>query len=187
MSRFEWSPGLSRRVKALLTCGVLLGTGAIGTTALWSTTAATVSGQFTTATIAIRANSEVAHTFTFPGTLLPGDTTAYVVDVQNIGGVQFSYTASRSSSSPLAQAMLLSARYGLVANVSGTTTSCSGGTSVGPIAIGSTMATIASRGPLAAGTGVERWCFQLSLPATASSTLAGTTGAVTFTFSATGP
>ncbi|MDV7100251.1 hypothetical protein R4227_08925 [Gordonia amicalis] len=176
---------MSSRLRALLTCGILLTTGAIGTTALWSTTAATTSGTFTTANLEIKANGSVAHTFAFPGALLPGNTTAYVVNVQNTGSVQFHYDAKVSSSTALGQAMRL--RVVVDGTVSGTT--CTSGTQIATnLAItGSPVAFATNRGPLAATTGTEALCMQLTLPSTAAGSLAGTSGSVTFTFDATGP
>lgn len=184
------SGSASRRVRALLTCGILLGTSAVGTAALWSTSSATVSGQFSTASLAIQANGSVAHTFTFPGTLLPGDTTAAVINVQNTGSIPLVYNASVSSSSALGTAMTLTARSGGTlgsGSVSGTTV-CTGGAQVAlNVAITATAAAFSSgRGPLAPATGTESLCVQLTLPTSADAALAGTSGTVTFTFDAIG-
>ncbi|MGO3328170.1 MAG: hypothetical protein ACTIMF_16480, partial [Gordonia sp. (in: high G+C Gram-positive bacteria)] len=79
MRRPRLAYSLSRRVRAVLACGVLLGTGTIGTTALWSTSAATVSGQFTTAALEIKANGVKEYTFAFSGPVYPGYTTTPAV------------------------------------------------------------------------------------------------------------
>ncbi|WP_232716113.1 hypothetical protein [Gordonia metallireducens] len=184
MSRLRWSPGASRRVRAMLTCGILLTTSAIGTTALWSTTAATTSGTFTTANLEIKANGSVAHTFAFPGSLVPGDTTANVVTVQNTGTVAFTYSAKVSSATTLGRAMQLRVVTG--GTVSGSV--CTGGTQlVTGVPITATATTFATRPSLAAATGAEALCMQLTLPTNAAGTLAGTTGTVTFTFDAAVP
>ncbi|GAC82344.1 hypothetical protein GP2_002_00140 [Gordonia paraffinivorans NBRC 108238] len=185
MRRIPWSPNVSRRVRALLSCGILLTTGTLGTTALWSTTAATTSGTFTTANIELRVNGTDAYTFTFPGSLLPGSTTAAVVNVQNVGSVAIRYNARVSSSDALGQAMQLKVTAG--GSVSGST--CTAGTGLvadGVSITGADAAFATSRGPLAATSGVETLCLQLTLPMSAPGTLAGNTGkTVKFTFDAT--
>ena len=182
--RPRFTPQRSRRVRALLACGILLGTGAFGTAAFWSTSAATVSGQFTTAHLEIRAEGQEHYTFTFPGTLLPGDTTAVLLNVQNTGSVPFGYDGKVSSGSTLGTAMTLTARAG--GSVSGA--ACTGGTvlTTGQAITGTASSFFpAARGPLAAGTGTDPLCLQLTLPTGAPGVLAGTSGTVTFTFDAT--
>ncbi|GAA4677024.1 hypothetical protein [Gordonia humi] len=174
----------SRRIRALLSCGIVLGAGAVGTTALWSTTAATTSAEFTTADVKIRAGDAEPYSFTFPGSLLPGGTTAQIVDVHNIGSAAFVYTASRSSTTALGQAMQLTAVHG--GSVSGTT--CTGGTTVvsnTSVPAGPTQFWTSSPTVLAVD-GVDSWCFQLTLPTGALPSLAAQTGNVQFLFVATG-
>ncbi|GAB85885.1 hypothetical protein RVF83_22565 [Gordonia rubripertincta] len=188
MTRLTWSSGASRRLRALLTCGILLTTATIGTTALWTTSAATTSGTFTTANVEIKANGSASYLFAFPGSLLPGDTTAFVINVQNTGSVSFHYNSKVSSATALGQAMLLKVVAG--GSVSGST--CVPGANGIQVAdnvpiTGNPVAFSTGRGPLAATSGSEALCLQLTLPTTAAGNLAGTGGSVTFTFDTTVP
>ncbi|MEJ9078034.1 MULTISPECIES: hypothetical protein [Gordonia] len=174
---------VSRRVRALLACGLLLGSGAMGTAALWSTSAQTVSGTFTTAYLKIQTNGSTPYSFTFPGSLLPGSSTAFLIQVQNVGSTPFTYVGSVQSASALGQATTLTSRVG--GTVSGPT--CTGGSGVTGQAVTGTKAAFRSTsGVLPATTGTENVCVQLTLPLGAVGTLAGSTGTVLFTFDATG-
>lgn len=184
------SPSLSRRVRALLTCGILLSTATIGTTALWATTAATTSGVFTTASIKLAVDDRtVQYDFDFPDPLLPGERTAKVVKVQNIGSVAFKYSVGVASDNPVGRSMILRA----VATPTMSSRTCSGGSViVNNQVITSSINTFTSnRGDLAAGSGEEFLCFELSLPLSASSSLLeppnNGEGSVTFSFAATTP
>ena len=178
---------ISRRFRALLSIGMVIGISVVGTLALWSTTVNTQSGVFTTATINIAANDVKAATFNFsPTGLLPGQSAAQVVRVTNSGSAAFSYSAAVQSPSTLGQGMTLTAVAGATATngVCGTGTSVTTGTT-----IGSGATTFASnRGPLAATNGIENLCLQLNLPGGpggAAANLAGISGTVLFTFTAT--
>ncbi|GAA1456621.1 hypothetical protein [Williamsia maris] len=175
---------ISRRFRALLSIGMVIGISVVGTLALWSTTVNTQSGVFTTATINIQADASKAASFAFsPTALLPGQSAAKVVAVTNTGTAAFSYSAAVQSSTALGQGMTLTVVAGATATngVCGTGTSVTTGTA---IAAGAT--TFASnRGPLAATNGVENLCLQLNLPIAAAAGLAGTSGSVLFTFTAT--
>lgn len=175
---------ISRKLRALLSVGMLVGVSVVGTLALWSTTVATRSGVFTTATINILANTSKNASLTFaPSGILPGQSTATLVTVTNTGSTAFQYVAAAGSSTPLGQAMTVTAAAG------GTATGgkCTGGTAlVANSAITPTTPTafITGRGPVAAVTGTDTICVQLNLPLTAQANLAGTTGSVVFTFTA---
>lgn len=174
---------VSRRIRALLACGVLLGSGAMGTAALWSTSAQTVSGTFTTAYLKIQANGSSPYTFTFPGALLPGSSTAFLIQVQNAGSTPFTYVGSVQSASALGQATTLTSRVD--GTVSGTT--CTGGSGVTGQSVTSLKSSFRSAsGVLPAMTGTENVCVQLTLTAGANASLAGSSGTVLFTFDATG-
>lgn len=175
---------ISRRFRALLSIGMVIGISVVGTLALWSTTVNTQSGVFTTASINIAANDVKAASFAFsPTGLLPGQSAAQVVKVTNTGSTAFSYSAAVQSSSALGQGMTLT----VVAGATASNGACGAGTSLATgTAIGAGATTFASnRGPLAATSGVENLCLQLTLPSGAGSNLAGTSGTVLFTFTAT--
>ncbi|MEO9327357.1 hypothetical protein [Gordonia aurantiaca] len=172
-------------MRALLTCGLLLTTATVGTTALWSTTAATTSGTFTTANIELEVSGFDTYTFTFPGSMLPGDSTAAVVNVQNKSSVAIRYSSRVSSGAELGRAMLLKVIAGGV--LSGATCQLgSSGTAVVnafPITSSDTVFDT-GRGPLAATNGEQALCLQLTLPISAQGSLAGATSTVKFTFDA---
>ena len=184
MMRAAASLLISRKFRALLSVGMLVGVTVVGTLALWSSTVATQSGVFTTATINIQANTSKNASLTFaPSGILPGQSTASLVTVTNTGSTAFQYAASAGSSTALGQAMTVTAAAGATA----TGGKCTGGTSLATnSAITSTTPTtfITGRGPVAATTGTDTICLQLNLPLTAQANLAGTTGSVVFTVTA---
>ncbi|MGB3302540.1 hypothetical protein [Gordonia sp. (in: high G+C Gram-positive bacteria)] len=182
------SAGMSRRVRALLACGILLGTGAVGTAALWSTTAATTSGQFTTAGVEIMVGPsggphQASYNFTFPGNLLPGSTTAQIVQVKNTGGIPFTFTSAATQSGVGAFTTLTARRS--------TTSAVNIGTGpYGEPACGTggvVMAMGTAVGPIAAG-GVQDICLGIRLndntPGSYANSAAAGTLTVTFTATA---
>lgn len=175
---------MSRRVRALMSVGIVLGLGSVSTLAAWSATSATTSGQFTTGTVSIVANGSATYTFSFPGSLLPGDSTAALITVGNVGSVPFTYSAAVSSPSALVQATTMTVRAGAGAAVSGT--SCTGGTLVtsGASITGTATTFSTGRGPLAATSGTEPMCVQLTLSPSAAAGLAATSGSALLTFTA---
>ena len=90
----------SARFRALLSLGMVLGLGAVGTLAAWSAAPVTTSGVFTTAVVDIQLNGDQGNptaypiTFTAPKSLLPGESVSAVLPVQNKGNLPFTYTAS---------------------------------------------------------------------------------------------
>lgn len=174
---------ISRRTRAVLSMGMVIGIAVVGTLALWSSTVSTRSGEFTTATITILADGVKSASFAFaPSGILPGQSAAKVVTVSNTGTAPFRYTASVSSADALGQGVTLTAVAGATA---------SGGT-CGPGTVLTTAKSITStasafatgRGPVAATSGTDPLCVQLNLPTTAPASLAGTSGSVLFTFTA---
>ncbi|SIS21955.1 SipW-dependent-type signal peptide-containing protein [Williamsia sterculiae] len=172
---------VSRRVRAVLSIGMVLGIGVVGTLALWSSSVATQSGVFTTATVSILADGSKAAAFTFsPTGLLPGQSAAKVIAVSNSGTAAITYSAAVASSNALGQAMTLT----VVPGASATNGVCGSGTKIADgIAVSATATTFSTnRGPLAASGGAENLCVQVNLPLTADASVAGTTGTVVLTF-----
>ena len=172
---------VSRRTRALLSIGMVVGISVVGTLALWSSTVSTRSGTFTTATITILADGSKASTFTFtPSGLLPGKSAAKVVTVSNTGSTALTYSAAVSSADALGRAMTLT----VVAGAAASNGVCGSGTSVtsGAAITASATTFVTNRGPLAATNGSENLCVQVGLPLTADASLAGTSGAVALTF-----
>ncbi|WP_299575149.1 SipW-dependent-type signal peptide-containing protein [uncultured Williamsia sp.] len=172
---------ISRRTRALLSIGMVVGISVVGTLALWSSTVSTRSGVFTTATINLLADGAKASTFTFtPSGLLPGQSAAKVVAVTNTGTAPLTYSAAVSSPDSLGRAMTLTVVAGATAanGVCGSGTLLTSGTAI--TATATTFAT--NRGPLAATNGAENLCVQVGLPLAADASLAGTAGSVALTF-----
>jgi hypothetical protein len=162
---------------------MVIGISVVGTLALWSSTVSTQSGPFTTATINIFADNSKNATFAFaPTGLLPGKSAAKVVTVTNTGTAPLTYSALVSSADALGLGMTLT----VVAGATATNGTCgAGGTVTSNKAITATPTVYATgRGPVAALTGTDSLCVQLSLPITAPATLAGTSASVVFTFNA---
>ncbi|MDV7133202.1 hypothetical protein [Williamsia muralis] len=176
---------ISRRLRAILSIGMVIGISVVGTMALWSSTVSTQSGVFTTATIDIHILDNGTETASFafaPVGLLPGQSAAKVITVSNTGSAAFTYNALVSSANALGQGMTLK----VVAGATATNGTCGTGTTLTTSATITSTATafFTGRGPVAASGGTDALCLQLSLPITALASLAGTSGSVVFTFNA---
>lgn len=193
-----FSSGTSRRVRALLACGILLGTGAVGTTALWSTTAATTSGTFKTAGVEIQVGPsggsyQASYAFTFPNNLLPGSTTAAIVQVKNTGGIPFTYSSAVTGANAGLSTTLVARRAtASPVSIAGGTYSddktCSGGESMtAGIGVATGSQTFSTTSGTLAAAAVQDICLQVTLSMSTPGTYAGLTnaGTVTVTFTAT--
>lgn len=180
------SGAASMRIRAVLSLGVILGLGTVGTMATWSASTTTTSGVFTTGTVEIKLNDADAtvttpYTVTLGRALLPGDSAGVPLIVQNRGTLAVRYTTAVRSADATGQAMRLRITTG--ATVSGA--SCSGGTATTVVdqAVTSTdTGILGTRGPLAAGTGDDPLCMQFTLPTAAPNSVQTTSGSVQFTF-----
>lgn len=172
---------VSRRTRAVLSIGMVVGISVVGTLALWSSTVTTRSGQFTTATITILADGTKSSTFAFaPTGLLPGQSAARVVAVSNTGSAALTYSAAVSSPDALGRGMTLT----VVPGATAANGSCGTGTplTTNSAITGTPTTFVTNRGPLAAVTGAENLCVEVDLPTTADGALAGTSGSVVLTF-----
>lgn len=178
------------RTRALLSAGVLLGAGAVATSAYWHN-AATVEGvsvQSGAIHVDLATNNRVkpeTYVWSDLSGSIPaaGGSVAKVIRVRNnsTGRLTFSYDVSASATGALGAALKVTVRKG--GTVSGST--CTGGT-----AVGAANATLngfsASGGSLAAtaGTPYHDLCVQVTLPA--GSGVGGFQSSnVAFTFAAT--
>ncbi|GAA4806091.1 SipW-dependent-type signal peptide-containing protein [Tomitella cavernea] len=91
------------RTRAVLSLGMVLGLGAVGTMASWTDSASATTGSFTVATsdvLEMKVDGQhPAYDFaalTASG-LMPGDTTAAALQVQNTGDLDFRFTAEASA------------------------------------------------------------------------------------------
>ncbi|MGU3435799.1 SipW-dependent-type signal peptide-containing protein [Actinomycetes bacterium M1A6_2h] len=179
----------SARVRALLSLGMVLGLGAVGTLAAWSTATTTASGVFTTGTIDIQLNGNQGATSTTPfvfsptASVVPEASVAVVLPVQNKGSVAFTYTTSVVGENTAGKAYQLTALYG-GATSDGKT--CTGGTATSPptVSLLNSVSIGGSRG-LAPASNPDNICLQFTLPITTTGVATGDVGNVLFTFLAT--
>jgi predicted ribosomally synthesized peptide with SipW-like signal peptide len=181
-------------VRALLSLGALVGVFATGTYAFWTDDVTITGSTFTAGTLDLRVNSSDAYTTTTLGMsatpMVPGDTSAEVLTVQNNGNVPLKYTltggltGADAAAYGTAAALKLTVVAGGTRSGSGNAATCTGGTTIyGPTALTSTTSTAiigTRRGPIAAA-GSEALCFQVTFDAAAPSTLQGKTTTATFT------
>ncbi|WP_420880419.1 TasA family protein [Rhodococcus sp. (in: high G+C Gram-positive bacteria)] len=161
------------RVRALLCLGGLHGIGAVGTLAAWSDKATATSGTFATGTITLQLdNTKTLAMSTLAAlNLLPGESVAAVVTVQNKGTLPLTYTmaATTPAGSPEVTAHLVVAAYSGGAASNAATNglragSCSG-TKIAEAALtaGGSAPVATTPRPLAARTGTETLCVTVRL------------------------
>ena len=176
----------SRRVRALLALGPLVGLSWVGAYAAF-TDSVDVTTSFSTGSIQIRANDQsgtVAFTSLSATGMIPGAVRYAPLRITNSGSADFSYsmTTATSGSAPLAGALTNGIRVVPSATCTATEYNAST-TTLHAEAAGLGAAAIAAR-PLAAGAS-ELLCFKVALPSGAANTLQGQTANATFTFTAT--
>nr|WP_314142727.1 SipW-dependent-type signal peptide-containing protein [uncultured Rhodococcus sp.] len=125
---------ISARARAIMSIGIVLGLGSVGTLAAWSDTATATSGVFTTGKIDIKLGDPAVDTlppaFTTTMTkldLFPNDTRSANLIVSNSGTVGFTYSITatvNSTSTPSLGPLLESTVYLGSANTANT--SCTG-------------------------------------------------------------
>ena len=186
----------SVRLRALLSAGMVLGLGAVGTLAAW-TDESTATATFSAGTLDLKLKTlpgntfvdEVSETSLNMTDMYPGVSKAAVVQVSNSGTVPLSYTLTGSAMADsgdltnLGDALRVEVRAG--ATVTGTppTELCTGGTVI-------ETAHVALNGPLISiprllvPADTEDLCLTVSLPSNAANELQGTGTTATFTFNA---
>lgn len=182
----------SVRVRALLSLGVALGIGSVGTFASWTDDVTVTGTTFTAGTLDLQVNNvdSFATTTLSMTAMVPGTTSAEVLTVKNNGTVPAKYTLTggltgtnaADYNTAAANGLLLTIRLG--GSKSGAT--CTGGTAlITDQALTSTSGTtILARRPtsaLTASGGTESLCFQVKLSDTAPSSLQGKSASATFT------
>ncbi|PTR28723.1 putative ribosomally synthesized peptide with SipW-like signal peptide [Rhodococcus sp. OK519] len=177
------------RTRAVASLGIVLGLGAIGTLAAWSDTAVATSGTFSTGTINLKLNGNegnpTAYDFaTLTKTnMLPGNSVAAALPVQNTGTVPFSYALyAAATSSTLAPYLKVTVSTG-----TSNGTVCSGGEAIAtdiPLVSGGVADLISTARPVS-GQGSETLCFQVKLDPAAPTSVQGMNLATSFNFSAT--
>ena len=186
--------GSSVRVRALLSLGVALGIGSVGTFASWTDDVTVTGATFTAGTLDLQVNNvdSYATTTLTMTAMIPGNTSSEVLTVKNNGTVPAKYTLTAGLTGTNAADYNTAAANGLLLTIrlggtkSGAT--CTGGTALvtDQALTSTTTTTILSRRPttaLTAGGGNESLCFQVKLADTAPSSLQGkvATAAITAT------
>jgi predicted ribosomally synthesized peptide with SipW-like signal peptide len=183
------------RVRALLSLGVALGIGSVGTFASWTDDVTITGTTFTAGTLDLQVNNvdSYATTSLSMPAMVPGNTSAEILTVKNNGTVPAKYTLTGGLTGTYAADYNTAGATGLLLTIrlggtkSGTT--CTGGTALvsdQPLTNTTTTTILAKRptSALTAAGGNEVLCFQVKLADTAPSSLQGK--AVTATFTATG-
>jgi len=174
-------------LRAVLSLGLVLGFGSAGTFAYW-TDEAVVSGiTFTAGTLDLELQDDADDSVTFTAlnisNMIPGQSVAGVLKVENAGNVGFTYTATTSvSNSTLAGALDVKVTNGSVSGTSPSAT-CSGSQLSGTGTKLNQNLVTTSRSLAASAS--ENLCIQVSMPSGASSSLQGATTTVSYTFTAT--
>lgn len=176
----------SRRVRAMLAIGPLVGLSWLGAYAAF-TDSVDVTSSFSTGSIAIRANDQtgtVAFTSLSMTNMIPGTVRYAPLRITNAGTADFTYAMSTATSGSTVLAGALTIGIKTVPSATCTATEYNASrTVVHAEAAGLGSAAIASR-PLAAGA-TEFLCYRVELPSGASNSLQGLTTSATFTFNAT--
>jgi predicted ribosomally synthesized peptide with SipW-like signal peptide len=183
----------SVRVRALLSLGVALGIGSVGTFASWTDDVTVTGTTFTAGTLDLQVNNADTYTTTSlsMSAMVPGSTSAEILTVKNNGTVPAKYTLTGGLTGANAADFNTAAANGLLLTIrlggtkSGTT--CTGGTAtlVTDLPLTSTTTTtILAKRPTSALTalgGNEVLCFQVKLADTAPSSLQGKSATATIT------
>lgn len=150
------------RTRAVLSLGMILGLGAVGTMAAWSDTATATTGMFSTSSIQMKVDGKrptSSFTKLNKTSMLPGNSTAGDIKVENTGTIDYKWavSASGSGSSELVGKLTVSLHESGVNN---------GSTCTGPL-IGtaqslSTSPTLVSGRALAAGAS-DTVCIQVKV------------------------
>lgn len=183
-SRRWWT---SVPLRAFLSFGLVLGFGSAGTFAYWTDDADVQGITFTAGTVNLELQDDADDTVSFTSlnmsNLIPGQSSAGILKVENTGSVGFTYTATTSvSNSTLASALDVKVTTGAVGGTAPNLT-C-GGTQLSGTATNLSLALVTTARSLASSA-FENLCIQVSMPSGASSTLQGLTTTASFTFTAT--
>lgn len=158
----------STRIRALLSIGMVLGLGAVGTLAYWTDSAALTGGSFTSGTLDIKLDTPGAFTTSMTlANMQPGNSKAAVVQVQNVGSLDFTYTATGQAAGALAPFLKFVVRTDGSVSGSGNAQTCTGGAETfnGTLTAGA-QTVIGGNLPLAGNAGTQNVCVSATLPVT---------------------
>lgn len=178
----------------MLSLGMVLGLGTVGTLAAWSDTSTATSGTFTTGAIDLRINdsqgrpSPYAFTALNAGALLPGASTSAVVTVQNWENMSLTYTVKVHGSGSLAPSLVVSVFEKGTPTARGDSVTCTGGTLVGTVNVTPSAQVVSTNARPLGTTATSRddaLCVQATLPRSASNSVQGAGSTLIMTFEGT--
>jgi len=186
------------RIRAVLTLGAALGVAAIGTGAYWTDQAKLAPGPISAGTLDLTLDGDLAgpggthaETALSLDDMLPGESVAADVRVQNDGTVDLQYMAVATAGGGLASGLTFQvfpgghARNGGSAADGDRSGACSGARSFGPALLTDTPETVISP-PRRLGVGQsETVCIVAELPSAADNALQGASAVATVSFDAT--
>jgi len=175
----------------MLSLGVALGFGTVGTYAHWTDTVSVTGTSFTAGVLDLLVNGDADDSVSFTqmnvSNLVPGSTAAGVLTVKNVDSAPLKYDVSSSASNTDGKNLVsyLTVKVTGAATINGTAPAAT----CGGVALPGTGTTFSSplvstRRLLAPGAS-EYLCIQATLSATAPSAVQGGTTTVTLTFNAT--
>lgn len=174
----------SGRARAIMSVGIVLGLGAVGTLAAWTDDATATSGMFTTGTIKMKlsdseatADAPYAITALTKTGMMPGQAVTGPIKVQNAGETQFNYTMEATA---VGEAALAPFMY-----VSVFKADCA--TSIAPrVALSTTAAKpIITTGRAVTVAGSEDLCLKVDLDPSVTTAMQTKSLSVSFRFAAT--
>lgn len=157
------------RTRAVLSLGMVLGLGAVGTMAAWSGSTTATSGMFSTGTIRLELNGDnPSHTFTSltKTSMLQGNSVAAMLPVKNAGSTDFSYVAKVTASGDSTLASNFTVAVFAGGSSSGGTT-CINGAPVSSKALSTTSPVDLIPARTIAAAGIDNLCFQVTLNSSA--------------------
>ncbi|OYD66700.1 SipW-dependent-type signal peptide-containing protein [Rhodococcus sp. OK302] len=172
------------RARAVLSLGMVLGLGAVGTMAAWTDSATATTGMFSTSSILLKVDDQhPAHAFTTlkRSSMMPGDSVAASLKVENAGTLNFTWAVSAvATGSPELIGKLKVALHQTAAN--------DGITCQGPIITAAQPfgGTLATGRPLAAGVS-EQVCVKVTVDSSAGLTERFKIADLGFNFTAVAP
>lgn len=180
----------SGRLRAAISLGTVLGVGVVGTQASWTDSVTVTGAAFSTGSIDLLVDdldAAVDFSTISLSAMAPGNTTAGVLTVSNAGTAKLKYTASATATNAdgknLAGGLVVKLTADATTAGSGSATTCPGS----PLAGTGTLlnGALVPTGRLLNPGGSETLCVQVTLPASAPSSLQAATTDATLTFSGT--
>ena len=184
-----WKSLRSDRVRAVLSLGIVLGFGSVGTLAAWTDDATASGATFSSGTIDLIVGGAANDAFDFSAmgvtNMVPGSTEAQTITVNNNGSATFKYTVTSAATNGDTKALRDALTWRITTGTaSGADLSrvCSGTLVISGTGINGSLI---STGRQVLTTATETLCFEVTLPTNALTALQGATTTAILTFTAT--